>query len=85
MRNILLTYSCHQQLVITTRKQLVVYDINLHRLVEEVPFDGLSLVSTALKPKERDEPDSISHSLRMYKGKLFVLVSGVFFLSNILP
>lgn len=56
--------------------------MNLHRLVEEVPFDGLSLISTALKPTERNEPDLISHSLRVYKGKLFVLVSGIFILAQ---
>ncbi|KAF9471456.1 lateendosome to vacuole transport-family protein [Pholiota conissans] len=65
----------HNQIVVITRNNLGVYDINTHRLVEEVSFNGLSLVSsTAWKiEEEHDEPNSLSHSLRVYKGKLFIL------------
>lgn len=51
-----------------TRGELGVYDLKLSRIVEQVKFDGLSLVIPG------SENEYMEHSFRVYKGKLFVLV-----------
>ena len=60
---------------------LAVYDLRLSRLVESVQFDGLSLISPILEltvhgtVSYADSVKEIAHSLRIYKGKIFLLVS----------
>ncbi|KAF8973231.1 vacuolar protein sorting-associated protein [Flammula alnicola] len=66
----------HNQIIIITRGNLGVYDMKLCRLVEEVHFDGLSLISpTAIRADGTmdSDMDSVAHSLRVYKGKMFML------------
>lgn len=58
---------------------LAVYDLTSKSLVEKVDFDAPSLM-VSFKASEGNvlDPsgvDSIAHSLRIYKGKLFLLVS----------
>ncbi|KAF8161128.1 vacuolar protein sorting-associated protein [Crassisporium funariophilum] len=62
------------QIIIISRGNLGVYDLKLSKLVEQVPFDGLSLAAptTSEDPTEGDN-DHVAHSVRAYKGKLFLL------------
>jgi hypothetical protein len=47
-------------------------------MVDQITYNGLSLASpttyTADKPLDADH-DSVAHSVRVYKGKVFLLVS----------
>lgn len=57
-----------------------VYDIRILKLVERARFDGLSLSSPTLGSTINtvsylDPVSDVGHSLRVYKGKIFVLVS----------
>ncbi|KAF7321372.1 Lateendosome to vacuole transport-family protein [Mycena kentingensis (nom. inval.)] len=58
---------------------LNVFDMRLGRVVESVPFDGLSLVSPTLGSTVNgsipysDSVGEVAHSMRVYKGKIFVL------------
>lgn len=77
------TYSdpIHQQIVVLTSTTLEVYDINTCKLVEHVLFDAWSLVSPVLSHtingsmSYTDAVTEVSHSVRVYKGKIFLLVS----------
>lgn len=57
-----------------------VYDIQLSKLVEKTAYDGLSLMSPTLNMTTNasityaDSVADVSHSLRVYKGKIFALV-----------
>lgn len=57
------------------------YDVHISKVVEYVKFDGLSLVSPTLSSTVNgavsylDSVGDVSHSLRVYKGKIFLLVS----------
>lgn len=70
-----------QQVIVLTDDMLGVYDLRHGALVEQVPFNGMSLVSPSLKRSVNGSmPYSVSirdvaHSLRAYKGKIFILVS----------
>ena len=72
-----------QQIVIVTSTTLEVYDVRISRLVERVQFEGLSLVSPSLSLTTNgaipyfDSAGDVSHSMRAYKGKIFLLVSAV--------
>ncbi|KAJ7579148.1 Golgi CORVET complex core vacuolar protein 8-domain-containing protein [Mycena floridula] len=67
------------QIVVLTASTLEVYDARLAKLVEKVPFDGLSLISPILGltvhgfVSYADSVAEVSHSLRVYKGKIFIL------------
>lgn len=73
-----------QQVVILTPTTLEVYDVHVSKLIERVQFDGLSLLSPSLNLTTNgalpylDSVWDISHSMRVYKGKIFLLVSLVF-------
>lgn len=57
------------------------YDAHISKLVERINFDGLSLVSPTLGSTVNgsisysDSVADVGHSLRVYKGKIFLLVS----------
>ena len=58
-----------------TRTYLGVYDLKATKLVEQIAYNGLSLASpTADKLLDADH-DPVAHSVRVYKGKVFLLVS----------
>ncbi|KAL1662594.1 Golgi CORVET complex core vacuolar protein 8-domain-containing protein [Schizophyllum commune] len=67
------------QVIVLTDDMLGVYDLRHGALVEQVPFNGMSLVSPSLKRSVNGSmPYSVSirdvaHSLRAYKGKIFIL------------
>ncbi|KAF7288694.1 Lateendosome to vacuole transport-family protein [Mycena chlorophos] len=67
------------QVVVLTATTLSVYDVRQSKLVEEVLFDGLSLVSPTLASTVdgsvtySDSVGNVAHSLRIYKGKIFLL------------
>ncbi|KAJ7084430.1 Golgi CORVET complex core vacuolar protein 8-domain-containing protein [Mycena belliarum] len=67
------------QVVILTATTLNVYDSRVAKLVEHVPFDGLALVSPTLSSTVNgaipyaDSVGDVAHSIRVYKGKIFLL------------
>jgi hypothetical protein len=69
-----------QQLIVIMKSNMGVYDIHLSNLVEKASFDGLSLMSPTLNltsngsVKYADSVTDVAHSLRTYKGKIFLLV-----------
>jgi hypothetical protein len=58
-----------------------VYDVHISKVVERILFDSLSLVSPTLgltvngAVSYADSVGEIAHSLRVYKGKVFLLAS----------
>lgn len=70
-----------QQVLVLTSATLEVYDMPTFRMVECVLFDAWTLVSPLLAHTTNgsvsytDAISEVSHSLRIYKGKIFVLVS----------
>ena len=70
------------ELAVLPSSSLEVYDIRGFRLVERVVFDAWSLVSPILSHTTNgsvsysDAITEVSHSFRVYKGKIFVLVGG---------
>ena len=60
---------------------LEVYDVHTFRMVEHVLFDAWTLVSPLLAHTTNgsvsytDAITEVSHSMRIYKGKIFLLVS----------
>ncbi|KAJ3735742.1 Golgi CORVET complex core vacuolar protein 8-domain-containing protein [Lentinula guzmanii] len=67
------------QAIIVTVSALQVYDLNGSKLIEKVPFDGLSLMSPSLRltvsgaTSYSESVGDIAHSIRVYKGKIFIL------------
>ncbi|KAJ7770202.1 Golgi CORVET complex core vacuolar protein 8-domain-containing protein [Mycena maculata] len=67
------------QVVVLTATTLNVYDSRLSKLVERVEFDGLALVSPTLSSTVNgaipyaDSVGDVAHSIRVYKGKIFLL------------
>ncbi|KAJ7096273.1 Golgi CORVET complex core vacuolar protein 8-domain-containing protein [Mycena epipterygia] len=67
------------QVVVLTETTLNVYDSRLLKLVERVQFDGLALVSPTLSSTVNgaipyaDSVGDVAHSIRVYKGKIFLL------------
>ncbi|KAJ7703147.1 Golgi CORVET complex core vacuolar protein 8-domain-containing protein [Mycena rosella] len=67
------------QVVVLTATTLNVYDSRLSKLIEHVPFDGLALVSPTLGSTVNgaipyvDSVGDVAHSIRVYKGKIFLL------------
>ena len=72
-----------QQVVVITATTLDVYDIRSLKLVERVQFEARSLISPSLGYTTNgaipytDSVGEIAHSIRVYKGKIFLLVSDV--------
>lgn len=67
-----LTFPLFKQLIVLTTTHLEVYDIRSSSLVERIAMTASSL--TSLQPASNETDLRVSHSLRVYKGKLFVLV-----------
>ncbi|TFK21979.1 lateendosome to vacuole transport-family protein [Coprinopsis marcescibilis] len=67
------------QLVFVTETTIAVYDTQLSRVLEWSKFDGLSLMSPTLSQTTngsinyKDSVAEVAHSLRVYKGKMFLL------------
>ncbi|KAJ7072283.1 Golgi CORVET complex core vacuolar protein 8-domain-containing protein [Mycena amicta] len=67
------------QVVVLTATTLSLFDTRQSKLVENVPFDGLSLVSPTLGSTVNgsvpyaDSVGDVAHSIRVYKGKIFLL------------
>ncbi|KAJ7132765.1 Golgi CORVET complex core vacuolar protein 8-domain-containing protein [Mycena crocata] len=67
------------QVVVLTATTLNVYDSRVAKLVEHVQFDGLALVSPTLSSTVNgaipyaDSVGDVAHSIRVYKGKIFLL------------
>ena len=67
--------------MVLTATTLEVFDIALTKTVERVERDALSLVSPTLGLTVRgalsyaDAAGDVAHSIRVYKGKIFMLVS----------
>ncbi|KAF5326592.1 hypothetical protein D9611_000255 [Ephemerocybe angulata] len=67
------------QLTIITGNSIGVFDISISKLVEKTAFDGLSLVSPTLNMTTNasityaSSVSDVAHSLRVYKGKMFLL------------
>ena len=76
-----MTLSCLKQIVVVTSSTLEVYDIQTLDLVEHTRFDASSLISPTLGYTSNgaisysDSLGDIAHSVRSYKGKVFLLVS----------
>ncbi len=70
-----------QQIIVLTSVTLEVYDVQTFRMVEHVLFDAWTLVSPLLAHTTNgsvsytDAITEVSHSMRIYKGKIFLLVS----------
>lgn len=58
----------------TTRGTLGVYDLKVSRLVEKVGFDGLCLITPSTDESKGREETMVAHSIRSYKGRIFLLV-----------
>jgi len=69
-----------KQLIVLTGVTMGVYDIQLSKLVEKATYDGSSLISPTLNMTTTasitygDSVADVAHSLRVYKGKIFLLV-----------
>ncbi|KAI0358573.1 hypothetical protein OH77DRAFT_1194235 [Trametes cingulata] len=67
------------QLVVLTPAAFEIYDIRTFKLVEREPFDAWTLVSPVLSHTTNgsltysDAVSEVAHSVRMYKGKIFLL------------
>ncbi|KAF7361851.1 Lateendosome to vacuole transport-family protein [Mycena venus] len=67
------------QVVVLTATTLNVYDSRVSKLVEHVQFDGLALISPTLSGTVNgavayaDSVGDVAHSIRVYKGKIFLL------------
>jgi hypothetical protein len=70
-----------QQIVVLTSATLNVYDIRSLKLVERVQFEAKSLISPSLAftmngaVPYSESAGEVAHSMRVYKGKIFLLVS----------
>ncbi|KAI0929914.1 hypothetical protein AcV5_006753 [Taiwanofungus camphoratus] len=70
------------QIIVLTYDSLEVYDVRSSKLVEHVPYDVWSLVSPILGHTMNGSlsyPDAVmevAHSVRVYKGKIFLLMQG---------
>lgn len=67
-----------------------VYDTHVNKPVERVHFDASSLVSPSLgltvngAVPYTDSVGEVVHSIRVYKGKIFLLVSDVVYIPDAL-
>lgn len=71
-----------QQLIILTTNQMGVYDLQTSQMIERVRFDSSTLMSPTIshtangKINHQDSATEVAHSMHVYKGKIFLLVSG---------
>lgn len=71
---------CRQQIAIFTASALSIYDVHAMKMIEAVRFDSSSLISPSLgftgngSISYSESVGDIAHSIRTYKGKLFLLV-----------
>ena len=76
-----------QQIIVLTHAGFEIYDIRTFKLVEREPFDAWSLVSPVLSHTTNgtitysDAVSEVAHSVRVYKGKVFLLVSSSYLTS----
>lgn len=62
------------------RSGFEIYDVRTFKLVEREPFDAWTLVSPVLSHTTNgtitysDAVSEVAHSVRVYKGKIFLLV-----------
>lgn len=69
-----------QQLVILTESEMGVFDLRERKLVEQLKFDFSSLMSPSIantvngNVNYQNSIRDVSHSMRIYKGKIFLLV-----------
>lgn len=67
--------------MVLTAISLEVYDARRSKSIEKTYFDGLSLVSPTLSATVNgaipyaESIGNVAHSMRVYKGKIFLLVS----------
>lgn len=56
------------------------YDLSRTKVIEQISFDGLSLISPSLRltvsgaTSYSESVGDVAHSIRVYKGKIFILV-----------
>lgn len=71
---------CLQQIIVLIRTGFEIYDVRTFKLVESEPFDAWTLVSPVLSHTTNgtitysDAVSEVAHSVRVYKGKIFLLV-----------
>ena len=71
-------------MIVLTPTSLNVYDMQTLKLVEFAPFNAWALVSPILSHTTNgavsypDAVTEVAHSVRIYKGKIFLLVSRSF-------
>ena len=65
-----------QQLLVVTASHLEVFEISSATAVERIAFDADTLTSLP-GPSQKAFQQRLAHSVRVYKGKLFLLVSHV--------
>ena len=76
-----------QQIIVLTHAGFEIYDNRTFKLVESEPFDAWSLVSPVLSHTTNgtitysDAVSEVAHSVRVYKGKVFLLVSSSYLTS----
>ncbi|KAF9465049.1 lateendosome to vacuole transport-family protein [Collybia nuda] len=67
------------QIIALTAASLEVYDVHIQKMIEHIHFDGLSLISPTLSSTVNgsvsysESVSDVTHSLRVYKGKIFLL------------
>ena len=70
-----------QQIIVLTHAGFEIYDVRTFKLVEREPYDAWSLVSPILSHTTNgtitysDAVSEVAHSVRVYKGKIFLLAS----------
>lgn len=70
-----------QQVVVLTPTTLEVFDVRTLKAVERVKFNAVSLISPSLGYTSNgaipytESVSDVAHSIRVYKGKIFLLVS----------
>jgi len=68
-----------------------VYDLQTSKMIERIEFDSSTLMSPTTgnaangKVNDQDSGMEVAHSMRIYKGKLFLLVSNSTFRLSELP
>ncbi|KXN92455.1 hypothetical protein AN958_08014, partial [Leucoagaricus sp. SymC.cos] len=64
-----------QQLVVLTSNQMGVYDLQVSKMIEQVHFDASTLMSSTVghTADHQDSVKEVAHSMRIYKGKIFLL------------
>jgi vacuolar protein sorting-associated protein 8 len=77
-----------QQVIIITSTTMQVYDVHASKVVERVHFDTSTLVSPSLGLTVNgtvpySDSVEVAHSVRVYKGKIFLLVRGIAYLTDI--